>query len=76
LVTAEAISAGVFVLTNDHSGNVAALVKQSKSGAVFESPTKVADFLVKDKGLSRKRKRYDSQFIGIVSGLVGSKSED
>jgi len=76
LVTAEAISAGVFVLTNDHSGNVAALVKQSKSGAIFESPTKVAHFLLKDKGLTRKRKRYDSQFVGIVSGLVGGKSEN
>lgn len=70
LVTAEAIAAGVFVLTNSHSGNVASLIEEFNSGAVFESLDLVVDFLTLNVETNLNLQIYDVEFVGIVSQFV------
>ena len=66
LVTAEAISAAVFVLTNSNSGNVAALVREFNSGAVFEDLESVVEFLKFNPKVNFDLQIYDTEFAGIV----------
>jgi hypothetical protein len=66
LVTAEAISAAVFVLTNSNSGNVAALAREFNSGAVFEDLESVVEFLKFNPKVNFDLQIYDTEFAGIV----------
>jgi hypothetical protein len=66
LVTAEAISAAVFILTNSNSGNVATLVREYSSGAVFEDLESVIEFLKSNIETNFNLQIFDTEFVGIV----------
>ena len=70
LVTTEAISAGVFVLTHSNSGNVASLVAEYDSGAEFEDLESMVNFLKSDIHANLNLRVYDAEFIGIVEKLA------
>ena len=72
LVAAEAISAGVFILTNPNSGNVASLVKEYSAGELFENIDAVVDFLKSDSMVNHPRIIYDCSFIGLVTNDLNS----
>ncbi len=48
--THEAVAAGAFVVTNDGSGNVAAVVRRQKAGVVFADEAALLNW-VRDDGL-------------------------
>ena len=76
LVTAEVISAGVYVLTNSNSGNVAALVREFNSGAVLEDLQSVVEFLKSNIDTDFNLQTYDTEFAGIIQKFARSGSHE
>lgn len=67
LSTHEAVAAGAFVVTNDGSGNVAAVVRRQKAGVVFADEAALLDWVRDDGLLSLAKEARDRRAESRVS---------
>lgn len=76
LVTAEAISAGLFVLTNSNSGNVSTLVEEFRAGSIFENLDQMVNHLQSDLNKELKLQTYTAEFNGIVEQFIKDSRDE